>query len=213
MVAVGKHYHHPLIIRMTHWVNFVALVIMVTSGLRIYNASPLWEFDIPPFLTLGGWLAGARIWHFFGMWLFFINGTVWIGYNLLTRHGWRTTIFRKSDLPGILPMIQYYLRIRKEHPPAKKYNSLQKLAYTSIPLVGIGTILTGISIYWPVQFSGIASLFGGYDSARVWHFLFMAALIFFFCGHIVMVVVAGWWNFVSMLTGWKRTTENPELKE
>ena len=204
-----REYHHPLIIRVTHWLNFIGFAIMVMSGLRIYNASPIWNFTIPYWLTLGGWLAGARMWHFFGMWLFFINGAIWFGYNVLSKHGRQTTFFRRSDVSGVVPMIQYYLRLRKEHPPTKKYNALQKLAYTSIPLAGLGSILTGISIYWPIQFSRIASIFGGYDAARVWHFLFMTALVFFLFGHLVMVVIAGWWNFVSIITGWKRLPDEP----
>lgn len=178
---------------------------MVLSGLRIYNASPLFSFTIPPQLTLGGWLAGARQWHFFAMWLFFINGFSWVLYNIVTRHGRGTTLFSKSDVPGVLPMIKYYLRLRRDHPPSKKYNSLQKLAYTTIPLVALGSVLSGAAIYWPVQFSWITSLFGNYDAARVWHFIFMAALVVFFAGHIFMVTISGWSNFVSMITGWKKT--------
>ncbi len=200
-----REYQHPLIIRITHWVNFLALGIMVTSGMRIYNASPIWNFEFPAILTLGGWLAGARMWHFFGMWLFFVNGLVWFLYNIVSRHGRTTTLFKRGDISGVLPMLLYYLRVRKEHPPARKYNALQKLAYTTIPLAGLGSILTGISIYWPVQFSRIAALFGGYDTARVFHFLFAGVLVFFFLGHILMVIIAGWWNFVSMITGWKKS--------
>ncbi len=206
MTQPRKDYQHPLIIRITHWVNFIALGIMVTSGMRIYNASPIWDFEFPPALTLGGWLAGARMWHFFAMWLFVVNGLVWFPYNITSRHGRTTTLFRASDASGLLPMILYYLRVRKTHPPAKKYNALQKLAYTTIPLVGLGSILTGLSLYWPVQFSGIAAPFGGYDSARVFHFLFACALVFFFFGHMIMVIIAGWSNFASMITGWKKST-------
>ncbi len=204
----NREYQHPLIIRLTHWINFVALGIMVMSGLRIYNASPLWNFYVPKNLTLGGWLAGARMWHFFGMWLFFINGAVWFLYNLLSKHGWRTTIFRKGDASGILPMIQYYLRVRKEHPPVKKYNALQKLAYTTIPFAAIGSVVSGMAVYWPVRFSRFAWVLGGYEVARYWHFVFMAALVLFFLGHILMVVITGWWNFVSIITGWKRVDEH-----
>ena len=206
MTQAAREYHHPFIIRLTHWVNFIALGIMVLSGLRIYNASPIWEvLKFPAWLTLGGWLAGARQWHFFAMWLFAVNGLVWVAYNLLSRHGRRTTLFSTSDIPGIFPMIQFYLRIRKTHPPVKKYNALQKGAYTTVPLIAAGALVTGIAIYWPVQFSAVTSLFGGYDTARVWHFVFMAALVLFFGGHIVMVIIAGWNNFVSILTGWKKT--------
>jgi Ni/Fe-hydrogenase b-type cytochrome subunit len=207
MKTEKREYQHPLVIRLTHWVNFIALGIMVTSGLRIYNASPLWNFSMPGVVTLGGWLAGARMWHFFGMWLFALNGTVWVLYNVLSRHGRRTTLFRGKDASGVKPMIEYYLRIRREHPPAGKYNPLQKLAYTSIPLAGLCSILTGMSLYWPVQFGPLASLFGGYDTARFWHFIFTAGFVLFFAGHILMVIIAGWPNFVSIITGWKRAAD------
>ncbi len=210
MKSRRREYHHPWMIRVTHWVNFLALGIMVTSGLRIYNASPLFDFTIPSDLTLGGWLAGARQWHFFGMWLFAVNGLVYVFYNLSSKHGRRTTIFRSSDAAGVMPMILYYLRIRKVHPEQKKYNALQKMAYTLIPLVAIGSVATGMAIYWPVQFSWVARLFGSYDTARVWHFLFMAALVAFFLGHLVMVAIAGWWNFVSIFTGWRNFPVPPE---
>jgi thiosulfate reductase cytochrome b subunit len=178
---------------------------MVMSGLQIYNASPLFAFDIPEVFTLGGWLAGARMWHFLGMWLFAVNGIVWVAYNVISRHGRTTTIVRKSDLPGILPMVKYYLRIQKVHPPVGKYNPLQKLTYTVIPILGLCSILSGIGIYLPVQFSRFSAIFGGYDQARVWHFVFTMLFLGFLAGHLVMVALAGWSNFVSMITGWKRT--------
>jgi Ni/Fe-hydrogenase b-type cytochrome subunit len=199
-----KEYHHPVFIRITHWVNAGALLIMITSGWRIYNASPLFGFSFPDDITFGGWLAGARMWHFFGMWVFAINGVVYVLYNIFTRHGRRTTIFGKSDASGVLPMILYYLRIRKEHPPQKKYNALQKLAYTLVPLLALGGILSGIAIYWPVQFSGVTSFFGGYETARLWHFICMSALVLFFAVHLLMVAIAGWDNFLSMITGWRK---------
>ncbi len=199
-----REYQHPFIIRLTHWVNFIALGIMVTSGLRIYNASPTYGFRIPDVFTMGGWLAGARQWHFFAMWLFFINGFVWILYNIASKHGRRTTIFAKSDAPGVLPMVLYYLHVKKEHPPIKKYNPLQKLAYTVVSFIALGAILTGIAIYWPVQFKWLTAFFGNYDNARGWHFLFMAALVLFFLNHIIMVIIAGWSNFLAIFTGWKK---------
>jgi thiosulfate reductase cytochrome b subunit len=199
-----RQFQHPFVIRFTHWMNFFALGIMVTSGLRIYNASPLWDIEFPAVLTLGGWLAGARMWHFFGMWLFLLNGLIWFGYNLLSTHGRNTTLFRQADVSGVLPMVQYYLRIRKTHPPSGKYNALQKLAYTTVVLLGAGAVLTGISLYWPVQFKWIGTVFGGYDTARIWHFALAASFVFFLGGHLVMVMTAGWSNFVSMITGWKR---------
>ncbi len=194
---------HPLVIRLTHWINVVALYIMIASGLRIYNASPLFGFEIPDWLTMGGWLAGARNWHFFAMWLLMLNGIVWTTYNVLSRHGRKTTLFRPTDAPGILPMIEYYLRLRKEHPKTGKYNPLQKLAYTVLPLILLAEILSGIAIYWPVQAQGITALFGGYDAARFWHFGAMIAIILFILNHLLMVSISGWSNFVSMITGKK----------
>ncbi len=200
---------HPLIIRITHWVNFIALGIMVMSGLQIYNASPVIpiDFDFPKSVTLGGWLQGGRQWHFLGMWLFAINGVVWVVYNILSKHGRMTTIFSKKDFGGLLPMIQYYLRIRKKHPPVRKYNALQKAAYTSVPFIALGAVLTGVSIYWPVQFGWVTRLFGNYDTARLWHFLFMSALVLFVAGHLFMVAISGWNNFTSIITGYKRVEE------
>ena len=119
--------------------------------------------------------------------------------------GRQTTIFRRTDVPGLVPMIEYYLRIRKEHPPVRKYNALQKMAYTSVAFLGVGSILSGIAIYWPVQFSYVTFLFGGYNSARVFHFFFTCSFVFFFAGHIFMVIISGWANFVSIITGWKTT--------
>ena len=139
-----REFQHPFIIRLTHWVNFLALGIMALSGLRIYNASPVFGFTIPAPFTLGGWLAGARQWHFFAMWLFLVNGAVWLLYNIMSKHGRHTTLFGRQDVGGIIPMVKYYLRIQKEHPPAKKYNALQKGAYTTIPVAALGVILTGI---------------------------------------------------------------------
>jgi thiosulfate reductase cytochrome b subunit len=204
MTTHRKEFHHPLIVRLTHWVNVIAFAIMVSSGLRIYNASPVFEFRIPEVLTLGGWLAGARQWHFFAMWLFALNGVVWVAYNVLSRHGRTTTLFRPGDARGIVPMTLYYLRVRKAHPRQGKYNALQKLAYSAVPAAALVALLSGVAIYWPVQLSGLTALFGGYDAARVWHFAAMAALLAFVAGHLVMVLFAGWWNFWSMVTGWKR---------
>ena len=153
---------HPIIIRATHLVNIFALTIMVTSGIRIYNASPIFgEYTLPTLFYYGG-LAYARQWHFFAMWVFFINGFIWFGYNIFTKHGRKTTLFGPRDIKGVLPMIQYYLRVRKDHPPQKKYNALQKLAYSTNILLALGAILTGLCIYWPVQFSWLASIFGKY---------------------------------------------------
>jgi thiosulfate reductase cytochrome b subunit len=206
-----KIYFHPVVVRITHWVNFFALLIMVTSGLKIYNASPIFgDVTLPTFFTFGG-LAYARQYHFFAMWIFFINGGIWLLFNLISRRARKTTLFGKEDIKGVLPMIKYYLRLRKEHPFFTKYNALQKLAYTSVILIGLGIILTGVSIYWPVQFGLIRAMFGGYDSARVFHFIFMAAFVMFFLGHLLMVTIAGWSNLLSIFTGYGKSGPQEEV--
>ena len=171
-MATRREQIHPFLIRLTHWLNFIALGIMVSSGMKIYNASPIFGFKFPSLLTLGGWLAGARQWHFFAMWIFVANGLIWWLYNAISRHGRETTLFQKSDIKGIFPMIKYYLRLEKKHPAAKKYNPLQKLAYTTIPFAALTGILSGIVMYWPVQMHFIGVIFGGYDGARIWHCYF-----------------------------------------
>ncbi len=203
----NKEFHHPLLIRVTHWVNFIALGIMVASGLRIFNASPLFDFRFPQWVVLGGWLGGARQWHFAAMWLFVLNAIVGTLYNIISKHGRHTTLFRPRDRHGLIPMIRYYLRIDKAHPVQGKYNALQKLAYTSVPLLSIGVTLSGLVMYMPVQFQNLGYLFGGYDGARWIHFIFMAMIVQFFLGHIFMVVISSWWNFLSMITGWMRISK------
>jgi Ni/Fe-hydrogenase b-type cytochrome subunit len=203
----GKEFVHPLIVRITHWLNFIALAIMVASGLRIFNASPLFDYKFPHWVLLGGWLGGARLWHFAAMWIFFFNGVIAVTYNAFSKHGRETTIFRKRDIPGLLPMIKYYLHLQKDHPKYEKYNSLQKLAYTSVPFLAIGVTLSGAVMYLPVQLGPLTWLIGGYEFARWLHFFFMAALVFFFLGHLFMVIISGWQNFWSMISGWKKLSD------
>ncbi|MFI5201799.1 MAG: cytochrome b/b6 domain-containing protein, partial [Candidatus Kapaibacterium sp.] len=127
--------------------------------------------------------------------------------------GRKTTLFSKEDASGVLPMILYYLRIRKVHPPSGKYNALQKLAYTSTALLGFLTILSGMAMYWPVQFSWLAWMFGGYNTARIFHFIFMALFLLFLFGHLVMVTIAGWGNFLSIFTGKMKVAARPVPSE
>ena len=202
--ATRKERQHPLIIRVTHWLNAVALAIMVTSGLRIYNASPIWDFRIPADLTLGGWLGGARQWHFFAMWILAINGVVYVVYNIATRHGRRTTLFNTGDISGVLPMIKYYLRIKKEHPPQAKYNPLQKLAYTGVIGLGALAVLTGFAVYKPTQLAWLTTLLGGFQAARYWHFWIVWLFVGFTISHVILVFAVDPASLRAMLTGWYR---------
>ena len=192
----------PAIIRITHWLNVPALVIMAGSGLQIlaafpdfgargarYTWYPLAERAPPGWLTLGGWLAGARALHFAAAWLLVVNGVGYLTYAFVSGE-WRRRIFRpRSDARGAVQMALHYLRLRKEPPPVDLYNPLQRLAYTSATALGIVQVLSGLALYKPVQLSWLTAAFGGYDSARFVHFAGMLLLAAFTLAHVVMVLV------------------------
>jgi Ni/Fe-hydrogenase b-type cytochrome subunit len=211
---VRAAYEHPLAIRITHWVNAISLFVLVASGLRIFRAFPSFGpkipekvlIDVPKSLTLGGWLGGALQWHFTFMWLFAASGLVYIVYQGISGH-YRTLLFRPRDIPGVWPMVRHYFFFGAKPPVTEQYNPLQKLAYTSAIGFGVLSLLTGIVLYKPTQFSWLAFLFGGYHLTRVWHFGAMCGFLAFIPGHLIMVVLHGWSNFYSMLVGWKREPE------
>jgi thiosulfate reductase cytochrome b subunit len=175
---------HPVWVRVCHWTNAVAMVIMIMSGWQIYNASPLFDFLFPKTITLGGWLAGALLWHFAAMWLLAINGLV---YVIL---GFATGRFRRKLIPitpsGVLEDTKAALTGKLSHADLSKYNSVQKLLYAGIILVGVLIVLSGLAIWKPVQFQYLTMLFGGYDVARYVHFFAMAAIVLFMVVHVVM---------------------------
>ena len=213
--------HHPLV-RVTHWVNVVALAIMVGSGLRIFNAHPgfarigerfcCYPFEgraIPGWLTFGGWLAGARNWHFAMMWLLVLNGLVYLAFIWL--HGeWRDLVPRRHDPRDAWEMIKFYLFVRRDHPRQGKHNVLQKLVYFSFPLIGILAVLTGLAIWKPVQLAPLTALFGGYVWARYWHFVVMLALVVLSAGHVFMVMSVDPYSLRAMITGGYDPALSPE---
>jgi thiosulfate reductase cytochrome b subunit len=175
---------HPLWVRLTHWVNALAMLMMIGSGWQIYDASPLFPFNFPPPITLGGWLAGALLWHFAAMWLLVVNGLVYVGLGLMTGR------FRRKLLPlrpaQIVADVRAALAGRLSHDDLSVYNAVQKLLYLGVILCGIVIVLSGISIWKPVQFRELSVLFGGYDAARYVHFFAMAAIVGFVLIHVVM---------------------------
>lgn len=206
-------YEHPFVVRLCHWLNTLSLFVLVGSGLQIFRAFPSFGakipqnnlIDWPRSLALGGWLGGALQWHLTFMWIYMATGFVYVGY-LMFSGSYKQVLFRRRDISGVWPMVRYYFFGPK--PPTRgAYNPLQKHAYTSAIALGVLSVLTGLAIWKPVQFSWLAWLMGGFRLARLWHFLIMWALLAFVFGHLVMVVVHGWNNFMSMLTGWKK---NPE---
>jgi len=207
-------YEHPWAVRFCHWLNMVSLLVMAASGLQIFRAFPSFGpkipqrdlLNVPRSLTLGGWLGGALQWHMTFAWIYVVTGVFYIAYQIFSRN-YRQTLFVPKDLAGVWPMIRHYFFFGRKPAQTEVYNPLQKMAYTSAILLGLLSVLTGIVLYNPVQFSLLATLMGGFHWARVWHFCVLCALLLFVLGHLIMVILHGWNNFTSMLTGWKR---NPE---
>jgi len=190
---------HPLVVRITHWINALAVLIMVASGWRIYNASPLFEsFTFPDGLTLGGWLAGALQWHFAAMWLLALNGLVYVVYGIVSGH------FRRRLLPisprAVLHDIGQALRGKLMHEDLSVYNAAQRAAYLVLILSLILLIVSGLAIWKPVQLQELAALMGGYEGARLLHFFAMGLMVFIVVVHVVMVALVPR-TFPTMITG------------
>jgi thiosulfate reductase cytochrome b subunit len=204
---------HHWIVRLTHWATLVLVTGMVASGLQIYHAyarfgqrggpylpNPFQDQQFPAWSRLGGWLAGALNWHFALMWPLAAVGVTYLTYLLITGE-WRTLTFRPRDARGAREMVRYYLRLRPDHPPQGKHNPLQKLAYSGIILVGVLAVSTGIAIYKPIQFAWLASLFGGFQAARYWHFWTVWIFVSFTVVHVLLVFLADPASLRAMITG------------
>lgn len=177
----------PLVVRTTHWINVVAVLVMVASGWRIYNASPLFGFRFPNDWTLGGWLAGALQWHFAAMWLLVVSGLVYVTYGIASGH------FRRKLLP-ITPVavwrdVTAAFRGKLAHDDLRVYNAAQRAAYLSAILILIVLVLSGLVLWKPVQFYALAVFMGDYEGARYVHFFAMAALALFVIVHVVMALL------------------------
>ncbi|MGO4152015.1 cytochrome b/b6 domain-containing protein [Cupriavidus sp. YAF13] len=188
---------HPLVVRATHWVNAFAMACMVMSGWAIYNASPLFPFKFPAWATVGGWLGGSIAWHFAAMWLLAANGLVYLAYGLATRH------FRRHFLPlsarGVLRDASLAIRLRLPHRPGA-YNAVQRLMYVAVLLLGVLVVASGLAIWKPVQLDWLATLFGGFDTARHVHFFAMAGIAGFVVIHLALVILVPA-TLLPMLTG------------
>jgi thiosulfate reductase cytochrome b subunit len=194
---------HPLVVRITHWINAVAVFCMLFSGWAIYNASPLFPFAFPKWATLGGWLGGALAWHFAAMWLFALNGLAYLIYGLLARH-FATTFLPLS--PGaIWRDARAALRFRLVH-RIGRYNAVQRLAYGVAIALGLLLVASGCALWKPVQWQALANLFGGYEWARRVHFAAMAGLGGFILLHLALVAIVPS-TLLAMITGRARVTE------
>lgn len=215
---------HHWIVRLTHWVNAVAIVIMAGSGLRIFNAYPrfarkgetfcCYPFEgtpIPSEFTFGAWLGGARNWHFAMMWVLFLNGLLYIAFIYL--HGeWRDLTPRRGDIRDAWEMIKFYLFVRPDHPRQGKHNALQKGTYFLLPWLALAAILSGLAIWKPVQLSWLTAVFGGYVWARFVHFIVMAIILLLSLVHVVMVFAVDPYSLRSMITGTYDEGRSPEAR-
>jgi thiosulfate reductase cytochrome b subunit len=177
----------PAWVRVAHWINAVAMILMIMSGWQIYNASPLFGFKFAKSITLGDWLAGALLWHFAAMWLLMVNGLVYVAL------GFATGRFRKKLLPitpaGVITDAKAALTGKLSHDDLTRYNYIQKLLYAGIIVIGVLIVLSGLSIWKPVQLQWLAALFGGYEVARYVHFFCMAAIVAFLIVHVALAVL------------------------
>ncbi len=200
---------HPLVVRVTHWLNAIALIAMIMSGWQIYNASPLFPFTFPRWATLGGWLGGAIAWHLAAMWLLVGNGLVYFAYGLVGRH------FMRSFLPLTPRLVWRDLRaalsLRLTH-RLGAYNAVQRLAYVVVLLLGVLAVASGLSLWKPVQLHALASLMGGYEVARRVHFIAMAGIAGFIVLHLVLVMLVPG-TLIAMITGHARVPASPAEAE
>jgi thiosulfate reductase cytochrome b subunit len=186
-VAAPAKVIQPAWVRTVHWINAVAMILMIMSGWQIYNASPLFNFRFSSAITLGGWLGGALLWHFAAMWLLMVNGLIYLVLGFVTGR------FRRKLLPitpeGVIADTKAALTGKLSHADLSTYNYVQRLLYAGIIVVGVLIVLSGLSIWKPVQLQYLTALFGGYEIARYVHFICMAAIAAFLIVHVALALL------------------------
>jgi thiosulfate reductase cytochrome b subunit len=174
------------------------MLLLIGSGWQIYNASPLFPFVFPPGITLGGWLAGALLWHFAAMWLLAVNGLTYVVLGIVTGR------FRRKLIPirpgEVLADARAAFTGKLSYDDLSVYNAVQRLFYLGVILAGIVVVLSGLAIWKPVQLQQLTAAFGGYDTARYVHFFAMAAIVGFLVVHVIMSVVVPT-SLRAMITG------------
>ncbi len=178
---------HPIWLRATHWLNALAVLVMVASGWRIYNAAPIWPFRLPSELTLGGWLGGALQWHFAGMWLLGVNGLLYVALNLASGRFVRR--FLPLRATEVWRDLRAALRGRLAHADPSHYNGVQRVAYLAAVVDLIVLVASGLVLWKSVQFPLLREAMGGYEGARRVHFVAMSVLLAFVAVHLTMVVL------------------------
>jgi thiosulfate reductase cytochrome b subunit len=205
---------HPLAIRWFHWLNVPLLALMIWSGLLIYWANPVYRIgwgdttlvrmtvsqEVYRALQVNNRLARGMAWHFWLMWPFAVNGLLYVAYTAFSGE-WRHLLPGRASLREAWQVLLHDLHLSKRAPPPRKFNGAQQIAYTSIVVMGLGSLLTGLAIYKPVQLGWLTALFGGYQQARFFHFWLTIGYVGFFVIHVAQVVRAGWNNFRAMVIG------------
>lgn len=214
MVELRKK--HPLAIRWLHWINVPVLLVMIWSGMLIYGAHrsyrigfgdwTLYAFDtkFAEVLGLRYRLAEGMAWHFAFMWLFALNGVVYVVYLWRSKE-YRELLPERRSILEAWQIVLHDLRLRRKKPPQGKYNGAQRLAYMGVIVMGFGSLLSGLAIYKPTQLAILTMLFGGYQNARFVHFWLTMFFCLFVVVHVLQVVRAGWNNFRAMVTGYEVT--------
>ncbi len=182
-----------------HWTNAVAIFIMIGSGWKIYDDDVIFGWlHFPDALTIGKWAQHGLQWHFFGMWIFVLNGLAYLSYGIATGR-FRQKLFPIS-LPEILTTVGDALRFRLRHDDLTHYNAVQKILYLGIIVIGVLIVISGLALWKPVQFSELASLFGTFQNIRLAHFLCMAAIVGFLLVHVALALLVPQ-SLVAMVTG------------
>lgn len=189
---------HPLVVRVTHWINAGAVAIMIGSGFEIHNAHPILPFAVPSFLTIGGWLGGATQWHFAAMWVLVLNGAVYLAYGLASKRLARKLLPIRPR--SVLADLTAALAGRLGHADIASYNAVQRLLYAGVIVAVSIAVLSGVAIWKPVQFRPLTTLFGDFDNARLVHFAAMSAIALFLVVHVVMALLVPR-SLLAMLRG------------
>ena len=219
MKAIVKK--HPLAIRWFHWVNFPVLAVMIWSGVLIYWANDVYRIgwgdktilkffpdSFYKLLDVPFHLADGMAFHFVFMWIFFGNGLLYVLYTIISGE-WRYLLPDRHSFKEAFLVVLHDLHITKTLPAQGKYNAAQRIAYTAIIIMGFGSVVTGLTIYKPVQFGWLCTICGGYEAARVEHFVLTLGYVLFFIIHVVQVAIAGWNNFRAIVTGFE-VVKHPE---
>ena len=200
---------HPLPLRIMHWINAVAIFIMIGSGWKIYNDDILFSFlRFPDAIVIGKWAQYGLQWHFFGMWIFVLNGIAYLSYGIISGRFWQK-LFPISPRE-VFVTIGEALRFRLRHDDLTHYNAVQKVLYLGVMAVGVLIVISGLLLWKPVQFSELANLFGSFQTIRLVHFLCMTAIVAFIVVHVTLALLVPR-SLLAMITGGPALHESLEV--